>query len=127
MITNIKRSIMGTAQFDGLFAPQRKAQNFICYPLKEDADPSRVLVQSDKRIGHIYFDSGRVVLSPSRTGGSYSQHLGLCAEVGVLTAEELLLLKAQVFATAHGDAGREINHIIGADNSGAAHIFGATA
>lgn len=127
MLTHIKRGLMGTAEFDGLFKPQRQAQNFVVYPLHAGNPTDRIKVQSDKRIGYIDLSTGAVSLSPSRAGGSYNTHLHLATPVGTLGAEELLLLKAQVFATAHGDAGRSINRVIGTDNSGAIDVFGATA
>lgn len=127
MITNIKRSIMGTAQFDGLFLTQRKPQNFLCYPMHSGNRTDRVMIQSDKRIGYVNLDTGEVTLSPSRTGGSCQPHLALCTPQGTLSAEELFTLKAQIFATANGDAGRSINKLIGTDNSGAIEVFGAAA
>lgn len=127
MIINIKRSIMGTAEFDGLFLTQKKPQIFLCYPLSSGSRADRVMVQSDKRIGYIDLVNGAVTLSPSRAGGSYQPHLALATPQGILPAEELFMLKAQIFATAHGDAGRSINRVIGTNNAGAIEVFGVTA
>lgn len=123
MLANIRKNRMGTVSFDATFPGQRKAQDFIVYPLHAGNPTDRILVQSDKRIGHIDLATGAVALSPSRAGGSYATHLHLAAPVGSLSAEEIFLLKAQIFATAHGDAGRSINRVIGTDNSAAIEIF----
>lgn len=123
MISNIRKNNMGTVSFDGLFKPQRQAQDFIVYPRHTGHRTGRIMVQSDKRIGHVDLTTGDVTLSPSRPGGSYGQHLPLATPVGALSAEELFNLKAAIFATAHGDAGRSINRVIGTDNAGALEVF----
>ena len=122
MIENIRKNRMGTVSFDGKFAGMRKAQDFIVYPMKEAETHAQV--QSDTRIGAIDLQSGFVMMSPARQGGSYGVHLALAANVGKLTAEELLMFKAHILATAHGMAGT--NGVVYCDNSGAADVFGAT-
>jgi len=72
-IKNIKTSIMGTIQFDLKAKGHRGFQNFICYPMQEEADD--VKIQSDKRIGKYFHKTGMIVLSKSRQGGSYFHHL----------------------------------------------------
>jgi len=123
MISNIRKNRMGTVSFDGKFDGMRKAQDFIVYPMKEAQAVAQV--QSDTRIGRVDLETGAVLMSPPRDGGSYSVHLALGKLAGKLTAEELLLLKAQIFATAHGMAGT--NGIVYCDNSGAADVFGKAA
>jgi len=123
MISNFKKNCMGTAEFDGLFLTQRKPQRFLCYPLHSSDRTGLVCIQSDKRIGYVNLTTGTVCLSPSRAGGSYQPHLALATPQGTLPAEELFMLKAQIFATAHGDAGRSINRVIGTDNAGAMEVF----
>jgi hypothetical protein len=123
MISNIHKNRMGTISFDGLFPGMRKAQDFIVYPIKAGDDGGRLLIQSDTRIGHIYLDTGRVSMSKPHPGGAYFIHLGECRTVGTLAQEDLFNLKAHVFSTAHGDAGRAENRIIGCDNSGALEVF----
>ena len=125
MITNIKRNIMGTTDFDGKFQGMVKTQTFIVYPLHAGQSTDTLLVQSKTRIGRIKLSNGAVTMSPPRAGGSYGHHLPLAARVGTLTAEELFSLKAQVFASASGKAGT--NGYVYTDNSGALEIFGATA
>lgn len=124
VITNLRKNCMGTVSFDGMFPGQKKIQDFIVYPLSGEADTTRMLVQSDKRIGYIYPADGRVELCPSQSSGAYAPHLILCQHIGKLSAEDLLLLKGHVMGTAHGAAGKAENGIVQTDNSGAINIFG---
>lgn len=123
MISMIRKNRMGTISFDGMFAPQRKTQDFVVYPVKASDDAGRIMIQSDKRIGYIDMQNGNVDLSPSRAGGSYSPHLMLVQRVGKLSTEDLFNLKAHVFATAHGAAVKTENGFIQCDNSGALAVF----
>lgn len=120
MIKNIKLSNMGTVVFTGRFGSSRKEQEFICYPLGTDADPTKVLVQSDTRIGHIWLKSGIVTMSPPRPNGAYQPHLALASKVDQLTGEELMMLKAQIIASASPKAGT--NGVVVCDNSGAVNV-----
>lgn len=127
MITNIHKNRMGTISFDGKFAGQRKPQDFIVYPIHSDGRTDRIMVQSDKRIGHIYMDDGRVVMTPSIAGGAYGHHLSRAECIDALTSAELFVLKSHIFATAHGAAGKAENGFIKTDNSGALNVFGVAA
>lgn len=122
-VTNVKKNCMGTVSFDGKFAGMRKPQDFIVYPMHAGNQTSAVKVQSDTRIGIIHLDSGKVMMSPSRAGGSYGVHLALIKHSGTLSAEELFSLKAGIFATASGKAGT--NGIVYTDNSAALEVFTA--
>ena len=113
---------MGTVSFDGKFDGMRKAQDFIVYPMHAGNNADNALVQSDTRIGRINLLTGEVTMSPPRAGGSYNVHLMFCKPAGVLTSEELLMLKAQIFATASGKAGNNAMHVF-TDNSGAIEVF----
>ena len=119
MITKISKNIMGTISFDAKFNGMRKPQDFIVYPIKADDDPVQIKIQSDKRSGFISLVSGAVTLYP----GQY--FMGQVVQVGVLTAEELFELKANIMATASGKAGT--NGIVYCDNSGAVDVFGVAA
>lgn len=121
MITNIRKNRMGTVSFDGKFDGMRKAQDFIVYPMHEGNQTAAAKVQSDTRIGMIHLETGEVLMSPSRAGGSYGVHLAFAKPAGKLNAEDLLALKAGIFSTAHGKAGT--NGIIYTDNSGAIEVF----
>lgn len=120
-ITNIKRNRMGTINFDGRFNGMRKAQSFIVYPIGKDGDPTRIKIQSDTRIGFVDLTNGEAYLTPSISSGAHSGHLTLAKSAGTLSAEELLLVKANVMASAHGHAGT--NGIMYTDNSGALEVF----
>ena len=72
-IKNIKKSIMGTIQFDLKAKGHRGFQDFVCYPMQEASE--KVKVQSGKRIGYYYHETGRFQLSKSRSGGSFNPHL----------------------------------------------------
>lgn len=124
MITNPHKNCMGTVSFDAKFPGMRKAQDFIVYPVKGDDDADHILIQSATRIGYIYLDTGNVALSRPHPNGAYSIHLWEAATVGKLPAEDLFTLKAHVFATAHGAAGKAENGFLQCDNSGALAVFG---
>jgi len=125
MISNLHKNCMGTVSFDGKFDGMRKAQDFIVYPIHNEADAQEIQIQSDTRIGRVRMSDGRVMLSPSRKGGSYGVHLMFATHAGKLEADELLLLKAHIMSTAHGAAGKRENGFIQTDNSGALAVFGA--
>jgi len=122
IITNIKKSIMGTIQFDLKAKGHRGEQNFVCYPIsKED---KTVKIQSSKRIGIFNPEIGLIELSKSRPGGSYFMHLSFDKLVTIqLSKEENEELKAAIFKTASSEAGKEENGYIQSDNSGAINII----
>ena len=124
MISRLHKNCMGTTSFDGKFAGMMKAQDFIAYPLPADSDRVRVKIQSDTRIGFIELADGRVLLSKPQASGAYFHHLSGARYVGKLTPEDLLMLKAHIFASAHGAAGKAENGIVQTDNSGALEVFG---
>lgn len=123
MITNIRKNCMGTVSFDGKFNGMRKAQDFIVYPMHAGNDASMAKVQSDTRIGMINMESGTVTMSRPKANGAYFIHLNGASIVGTLTSEELLMLKAAIFATASGKAGNNAMHVY-TDNSAALEVFG---
>lgn len=116
MLTNIHKNIMGTVSFDLKAANMRKAQNFIVYPMAKATTTARI--QSDKRSGYINLNTGDISLfSSDRFCG------GTCPLVGKLSAESLLMLKAEIFGTASGKAGS--NGVMFCDNSAALEVFTA--
>ena len=119
MISNIRKNRMGTVSFNAKFTGMRKEQDFIVYPMHEEK--KTITVQSETRIGKIDLETGIVIMSPPRAGGSYDPHLRLAKHICNLKAEQLLMLKSGVFATASGKAGT--NGIIYSDNSGAIAVF----
>lgn len=118
-ITNIRTSIVGTIQFDMAAKGHRGTQNFICYPMT--GDDETVKIQSDKRIGKYCPESGRMLLSKSRSGGSYFHHLQTDDLTGVhLDPLENQELKMKIFTTSGKKVG---NSVLSTDNSGAINIF----
>ena len=115
MISNIRRNIMGTTSFDGLFHGMRKAQDFIVYPMHTEDQAGAAKVQSDTRIGLINLKTGDVAMSKPRAGGAYGVHLSGAQVIGTLPADELLLLKAAIMGSAHGKAGT--NGMVYTDNT----------
>jgi hypothetical protein len=127
LLFNIRKNCLGTISFAAKFKGMRKPAEFIVYPVKSEDDAGQILIQSDTRIGYVHLDTGAVWMSKPHAGGAYQHHLRERTLIDTLSAESLFDLKAHVFATAHGDAGRAENHIIGCDNGGAINIFGAPA
>ena len=119
MISNIRGNNMGTASFNGKFDKMRIAQDFIVYPIPADGDVASLKIQSDKRAGFISLVSGAVSLYPGEFFIGPLKQVG-----GALSAEELLLLKAAVFGSASGEAGKAQNGVVQSDNSGAIDVFG---
>ena len=117
-IENIKINCMGTLSFDGKFNGMRKSQDFIVYPMHKGDDADKIKIQSDTRIGYIMLNSGDVIMSPSRQGGSYFVHLAFAKKIDQLTREELAGLKFRLVQTAGDTVGKNAMHIV-TDNSGA--------
>lgn len=74
MIESIKRNRMGTVSFKAKFGRMLKPQEFITYAIKEGDDTTKLLIQSDTRIGHIWLKSGIVTMSPPHASGAYGRH-----------------------------------------------------
>ena len=120
MISDFHKNCLGTLTFSGKFPGMRKAQEFDVYPMKEGE--YLITIQSDTRIGTIDIVSGKVCMSPPRQGGTYFAHLALARKVCDLDSASLLILRAQLTATASGMAGT--NGIVFCDNSGALGAMG---
>lgn len=120
MIANIRKNIMGTVSFMGKFPGMRKAQDFIVYPMNKPQ--AYIQIQADTRIARVDLESGAVLLSPPVAGGyTNASHLAKGKIVGNIPAEQMLIIKAQIFATASGHAG---SAGVYSDNSGALEVFG---
>lgn len=112
MIQNIKKGLLGTIGFDLQASGHRGFQNFCFYP--QDLRSNKFTVQSDKRIGHYYADTGEFHLSKSRANGSYNLHLILDKLTVVkLPESERMALNAVLQASASNTG----NSIIQFDNS----------
>lgn len=122
-IANIHRNIMGTVSFDGQFHGMRKPQDFIVYPLPAGYERATIKIQSDTRIGLVNLETGEIMMSKPQASGAYNHHLATAKLLPAkLDGETLLILKAQILATASAKAGT--NGVIHTDNSGAAAVFG---
>lgn len=122
-ITNYKRNIMGTISFDMKLPKWRKSQQFIVYPMHEN--PTRILIQSDKRWAEINKDTGEVQMTNGRGGHQNSWLLALQrargeSETYQMSPVLLSELKMQIFTTAGTLVG---DSIILSDNSGAFNII----
>lgn len=116
-----KKNRLGTMCFEAKFHGMRKSQEFTVYPIKERGCETAT-IQSDTRIGQIRLSDGAVFLSKSRAGGAYFHHLAEAVRVDGFSAEDLLIFKAYVCATADSAAGD--TGVVYVDNSGAAGVFG---
>jgi hypothetical protein len=105
---------MGTVSFDGQFPGMRKPQDFIVYPMQAGDSVAQIKIQSDKRSGFISLVSGAVSLYP----GQY--FVGAIKQIGALPQADLLILKANVLAS----AGPSVGGVVKCDNSRAASVFG---
>jgi len=121
MLNNIHRNIMGTISFDAKFEGMRKPQDFIVYPMQAGDDATRIKVQSDTRYGIISLADGKVFMSPAVANGANAAHLAQGKHLAPISAEELLLLKSHIMASASGKAGT--NGIVYCDNSKALEVF----
>lgn len=116
-----RKNCMGTVSFEHQFSGMRKPQDFIVYPMHAGRDTSRAMVQSDTRIGYVDLTTGAVTMAGPRAGGAYAPLLPYAKPLEPLSGEDLLILKAAIFATASGRAG---SHHVVTDNSAAIEVFG---
>lgn len=120
MISNIRRSNVGTVEFDAQFAGMRQPQNFLVYPIKKDDDLSHgIIVQSGTRIGRIFLDTGNVFMSKPHPRGAYFHHLPEARPVAKLSSEELLLLKTHIAGSADGKGTSGVS----CENEGAINVL----
>ena len=115
-IISMRKNIMGTLSLEAKFNGMRKSQEFTVYPMHDGNDTDNILIQSETRIGRIFLNTGKVVMSPPRAGGSYSVHLMFAKDIDLLDKEELAGLKFRLLQTAGKMVG---NSVIHTDNSGA--------
>jgi hypothetical protein len=120
MISNIHRNIMGTISFDAKFNGMRKAQDFIVYPMKENA--TEAVIQSDTRIGRDRSGKRRRSAVETAQRGCWvcAADAGVCAR-WQLSQDDLNNLKASIRDTAGARVG---THGVVSDNSAAATVFG---
>lgn len=119
MISNCRKGIMGTVEFDGKFPSMRKTQDFIVYPMQESG--SVITIQSEHRFGQIDLETGRGIISANRGQYANSLWLALCkmqktAVEFTLVAEDAQTLRQWVKSTGGLAVGRSI---VISDNTGA--------
>lgn len=119
-VTGFHKNCLGTLSFEGKFLKMRKAQEFDCYPMRDETETDRVRIQSETRIGWIVLATGDVLLCPPKASGAYFPDLAHVVKVDQLSGSDLMMFKAQIFATASAKAG---THGVTVNNSGAAQIF----
>ena len=117
-LSNIKTNRMGTLSFDAKFKGMRKEQNFIVYPIHKGNNVDKIMIQSETRIGYLYLNTGDVIMSHPRSGGSYSPHLMFAKKIDQLDKEELAGFKFRLVQTEGDSVGNNGMKII-TDNSGA--------
>lgn len=121
VVSNIKGNSMGTTSFDMLLPDQRKAQDFITYPIDKNDPALKVKIQSDKRIGYLHLATGKIEITKSFAGGAYNHHLMLTKlEVFQMEMADVDALRAHIRGTASPMAGN--NGLIYSDNSNAALV-----
>jgi len=107
---------MGTVSFIYKFAGMKKEQEFDVYPIDKNSNEKIIVIQSDKRIGRINLENGKVYLSKPHSGGAYFLHLSIdVLSESILHAEDLNILKSAIIKTAGELAGD--NGIVYCDNS----------
>lgn len=115
---------MGTVSFEHKFQGMRKPQDFIVYPIHAGQFDGTVMIQSDTRIGTVNVETGETIMAGPVASGAYGVHLStLGKKIAPMSGEDLTILKAAIFSTAHGAAGKAENGAVQTDNSGALEVF----
>lgn len=118
-ISEFHKNIMGTLSFNLKLKNMRKFQDFIVYPIKNG--DTKILIQSDTRIGTIEMTTGDGKMSQSHTGGAYGIHLSMDKLTSFkLNDDQLNELKIELSKTAGVNVG---SSIVKSDNEGAAQFI----
>ena len=119
-VANIKKSIMGTIEFDAKFTGSRKEQNYLVYPLNEESN--RVVIQSDTRYGYIDTTTGNVSLTASHSNGANSINYQIDSVKNKLK-EDVIENWDELKTTIRNTTGKLVgDYIIKTDNSFAINI-----
>jgi len=117
-VLSIKKNIMGTISIEMKAQGMRKPQDFIVYPIDEDA--KNITIQSSTRIARIDVN-GKGKMSRPHSGGAYFLHLQIDKLTEVEFAEDdWKVIKSQIMSTAGEAVGKSF---IKSNNSGAVSIF----
>lgn len=119
-----RKNCMGTVSFEHKFQGMRKPQEFIVYPIHAGQFDGTVMIQSDTRIGTVNVETGETIMAGPVASGAYAVHLSVLGKkIAPMSGEDLTILKAAIFSTAHGAAGKAENGAVQTDNSGALEVF----
>ena len=91
-LQNLVKGPVGVMEFEAKFQGMRKSQDWIIYkPVEKSV--AGLTIQSDKRIGRICLETGRVALSAAIAGGARFVDLPSIKQVDILDAADLSQLK----------------------------------
>lgn len=117
-ISNMKRNIMGTLDFDMKAEGMRNAQEFTVYPMK--AGDTYIIIQSDKRFGRLNLSTGEGIMNKKNVNNASSIHLSMGERQSFkLTSSQLSALKNAVKGTGGKSVGKAG---VSSDNSGAMEL-----
>lgn len=75
-IKNVKIGNLDTVVFDVKLNRQRKFQTYVTYPHSSLSKEKAIVIQSPKRIGRYYYETGVMIISAKdRPNGAYFIHL----------------------------------------------------
>jgi hypothetical protein len=115
------RNIMGTLSFDLKTKGMRKTQEFIVYPIS--MGDTKIMIQSDTRIGHINMEDGKGYITPSHSGGAYGVHLVMDRDKLIhfkLSDDQFDTLKTELAKTSGKNVG---SSVVKSDNEGASQFI----
>jgi hypothetical protein len=117
IITNFRKNIMGTVSFEMKLPKMRISQEFSVYPMS--TNDTKIMIQSNTRIGYIHLNSGLIQMTGSYQGGAYFYHLSFdLNDIEIITTEFLETLKNEIRKT----GGNNVGGLIKCDNIGALTI-----
>jgi len=117
-ISNMKRNIMGTLDFDMKVEGMKIPQEFTVYPM--NAGDIRIHIQSDKRFGRLNLSTGEGIMNRKNINNAASIHLSRGDNMNFkLTSSQLSALKNAIKATGGKSVG---NAGVSSDNSGAMEL-----
>jgi hypothetical protein len=123
IITDCKKNIMGTIDFQGQFGTMRKAQDFIVYPMQDAG--SVIHIQSDNRFGAIDLDTGKGLVSPACKGhaGAAALQLSIMDKTAVpITLDDATRLTLREAVKKTGSLLPVGNSVVQVENPGAVEL-----
>ena len=118
-ILNIRKNIMGTLSIELKIKGMRKSQDFIVYPITENA--KQITIQSNTRIAAID-RNGKGLCSKSHASGAYFHHLQIDKLIPFEFSKDDWRQVVEYLGLTEGkNVG---DSVVKTDNSGAKSIFG---